>query len=190
MTQFFHFLLPHLRFPSSVLPFSVRHHTEMLVGWMMAENSPQRKNKTSGTETEHYLNTERVWEHQSVAVIQAEEEDSFPVMSHNVWRVLSSSSPLRHSLIPQRITHFLSFWTPIKTCDVKMWQSVTHSEDVGNWPCPSTWTSPCCLTPLQTVQTLVINSAGGSSITQEIRPMGWMTGFLRGKGVLCLLAWV
>ena len=49
----FIFLLPHYRTCSSALPFRVR--------LTVAENTtPQRKNMAPGTETEHYLNTERI----------------------------------------------------------------------------------------------------------------------------------
>lgn len=61
------------------------------------------------------------------------------------------------------------------------------SPTVGNWLCLSTWTMPCCETPLKLTWLVKTNHL---NIVREIRPVGWMSGFLGGKWVVCLLAWV
>lgn len=48
---------------------------------IQCETAAQRKSKTTGAETEHYLNTDMDSEHRGAPVIQKEEEDSFSVMS-------------------------------------------------------------------------------------------------------------
>lgn len=45
----------------------------------MTENTHRTQSKTTGTETEHYLNTERAVH--SAVLIEKEEEDSFSLMS-------------------------------------------------------------------------------------------------------------
>lgn len=92
--------------------------------WMLAENTPQRKNKTSGTETEHNLNTERFKE----TVIQKEEEDLFSLTSQIAPRTVCTVCLPPQTAIPQRILRFLSLWPPSKT-------SPTQS--------PNIWTPPC-----------------------------------------------
>lgn len=91
-------------FPSSALTFSVR--------LTPAGNTPQRKNKTTGTEMEHHLNTERAEEHHTAPIIQKEEEDSFSVMSQIVpctERTVCLPPRLSETVTPQRILDFLSF---------------------------------------------------------------------------------
>lgn len=98
--------------------------------WMLAENTPQRKNRTSRTKTEHNLNTEKFKE----PVIQEEEEDIFSLTSQIAPCTVCAICHPPYIAIPQRILHVLSFWNPSKT--VPLWLSVRALQ-----PCLAT---QCC----------------------------------------------
>lgn len=116
----------------------------------MEEKTPQGKNKTTGTETEHHLNTERFKERHGATATQKEEEDLFSVMSQTT-PCTECTVCLLHTLQSPRgsFTYFLiqNSHKDSPTLKPRVTDCVQALE-------------PCCQTPQPTAGSLQINTAG------------------------------